>query len=310
MTPTMHDARAARLRGKPQEPRDTYYNGVLSLYGAWLREVAQVRGLGYVDMYSPLNNLTLEQRKKEPNYTLIKDAVHPDAPGQVVMATALITDSGVRSAVSGIVVSETKGKMGASAAGGKVTDLKATDGGVSFNFQASALPWVLPRDAAEGYKLTFAGHRSSNEKVTCRNLKPGKYELKIDGQTIGTYADGQLAFGVEIEANDKTPQYQQALAIAMLNKDRNDQAVHPLRNWWGQLKGKRRQLDVLKGAQTPDKEAAAEALKTATAAFEQWQEQEFKPGVEKSIALAKEFEEKIYAANKVPARKYELMKVQ
>ena len=55
MTPTMHDARAARLRNKAMEPRDTYYNGVLALYGAWLREMAQLRGLGFVDMYGPLN---------------------------------------------------------------------------------------------------------------------------------------------------------------------------------------------------------------------------------------------------------------
>jgi lysophospholipase L1-like esterase len=37
MTPTIFDSRAARMRGKPLEPRDTYYNGVLALYGAWLR---------------------------------------------------------------------------------------------------------------------------------------------------------------------------------------------------------------------------------------------------------------------------------
>jgi hypothetical protein len=49
----------AGLYGKPMEPRDTYYNGVLALYGAWLREQAEIRGLGFVDMYSPLNSLTL-----------------------------------------------------------------------------------------------------------------------------------------------------------------------------------------------------------------------------------------------------------
>ena len=34
MTPTMHDARAARIAKRVLEPRDTYYNGVLALYGA------------------------------------------------------------------------------------------------------------------------------------------------------------------------------------------------------------------------------------------------------------------------------------
>ena len=84
MTPTMHDARAARLAKRAQEPRDTYYNGVLALYGGWLREQAQVRGLGFVDMYGPLNNVTFEQRKKIPNWTMIRDAVHPGPTGQVV----------------------------------------------------------------------------------------------------------------------------------------------------------------------------------------------------------------------------------
>ncbi len=50
MTPTMFDARAKRLKSDQAEPRNTYYNGVLALYGSWLREQAEVRGLGFVDM--------------------------------------------------------------------------------------------------------------------------------------------------------------------------------------------------------------------------------------------------------------------
>ncbi|MBI3881472.1 MAG: SGNH/GDSL hydrolase family protein [Verrucomicrobia bacterium] len=303
MTPTMHDARAARLRGKMLEPRDTYYNGVLALYGAWLREEAHVRGLGFVDMYSPLNNLITEARKKNPDFTLIKDAVHPDAPGQVVMALALLTDSGIRSSVSGITVQELKGKLGATAGNGKVTDFRADGDHISFTFKANALPWVLPPDAAEGYKLTAAGHRTSGEVFAARGLSPGKWELKIDGQSVGTWPHTQLGSKVELQANDKTPEYQQALALAMLNKERNDKAIHPLRDWWGKMKGQRRNLDVLKSA-PPEKQDEAKA------AFEKWKTEQFEPGVAQSLALAKEFEEKIYAANKTPARKYELVKVQ
>lgn len=92
MTPTMHDARAARMSPRGAEPRDTYYNGVLSLYGSWLREMSQQRGLGFVDMYGPLNQMTLEQRRTDPAWTMIKDAVHPGPAGQLVMAAALISD--------------------------------------------------------------------------------------------------------------------------------------------------------------------------------------------------------------------------
>ncbi|MBI3876604.1 MAG: SGNH/GDSL hydrolase family protein, partial [Verrucomicrobia bacterium] len=249
MTPTMHDARAARMGKKGgAEPRDTYYNGVLALYGAWLREQAQVRGLGFVDMYSPLNDLTLAERKKDANFTLIPDAVHPGPNGQVVMALAVIDDICPKGPVSAITLQPGKDwKLVGTAANGKVSDVSNDDkdNKISFTFAANALPWVLPAEAAQGYKLTHAGHRDSNEKITVRNLPPGKYELKIDGQAAGLWTDGQLAFGVELEENEKTPEYQQALAVAALNKEKNDKAMRPLRGLWSQLKGKRSQLGQL-----------------------------------------------------------------
>ena len=106
MTPTMYDARAKRMRDPkaPAEPTELY-NATLAYYGAWLREQAVERGLGFVDMYSPLNNLTLESRETDPKFTMIRDAVHPDAPGQLVMAFALLSDLGVPRMVSNIMLS-------------------------------------------------------------------------------------------------------------------------------------------------------------------------------------------------------------
>jgi lysophospholipase L1-like esterase len=293
MTPTMHDSRAARMR-KPAEPRDTYYNGVLALYGAWLREVAQARGLGFVDMYSPLNQLSLVERQKDANFTLIKDAVHPDAPGQVIMAAAILSDLCARSSVSSITLQEKAGALAAAAANGKLSDFAANGDTIRFTFLANALPWVLPAEAMPGYHMIHAGHRYGVESFSAKNLKPGKYELKIDGQSVGTWTDAQLAFRVELEANEKTPQYQQALRVAMLNKERNDQAVRPLRSLWLKVKVWNRQL-----AQQPSKKDA----------FAKWMTNEFQPGAAKLEALAKSFEDKIYQANQPVARKYELIRV-
>ncbi|MCA9051003.1 MAG: SGNH/GDSL hydrolase family protein, partial [Planctomycetaceae bacterium] len=90
MSPTMFDSRAARLRQNPNRPRSAEmlaeYNSVLAYFGRWLQETAVESGTSYVDMFSLLNDLTLEEREKDPAFTLIKDAVHPDAPGQLVMA--------------------------------------------------------------------------------------------------------------------------------------------------------------------------------------------------------------------------------
>lgn len=299
MTPTMHDSRAARMR-KPMEPRDTYYNAVLAYYGTWLREQAGVRGLGFVNMWTPLNDLTMEQRKKDPKFTMIPDAVHPAAAGQFVMAVAIINDMVTKSSVFSVNVRPGKdGKWAGTAAAAKLSDLAGGDN-ISFTLKANALPWVVPPDAIDGVKLTHSGHRYGQERLTIGGVKAGKYELKIDGQIAGTYTDGQLAFGVELEENEKTPDFQQALKVAMLNKERNDKAIHPLRDLWGALKRKR--YDILKAGQ--DK-TAVDAKREA---LEKWLP-EFKANVAKALADAKNYEDQIYQANQPVARKYELTRV-
>ncbi|MEI9892588.1 MAG: hypothetical protein WDN28_01360 [Chthoniobacter sp.] len=235
-------------------------------------------------MFSPLNNLTIAARKKTPNFTMIPDGVHPAAPGQVVMAVAILEDIVPRTQCTQIVVDEKAGKLAPTASGGKVTDFNGTADSVSFTFAAEKLPWVLPPEAVDGYKMTHAGHHYSNEKVSVRGLKPGKYTLKIDGQTIGSYASGQLAFGVELEENDKTPEYQQALKVALLNKQRNDLAYHPLRDQYAQLKGKRREL-----AKIDEKDPQYAAKK---AEFETWYAGQ-KAKVAELLAQAKGIEDQI-----------------
>ena len=300
MTPTMFDSRAARMRGKnaSREVRNTYYNGVLAYYGSWLREQAQQQGLGFVDMYSPLNSLTIQARKKEPNFTMIADAVHPGAAGQAVMAFAVLNDMHLNRSVSAITATKSKAGWKVTGANGEVSNVK--DGGdLEFQFLANSLPWVLPEEAALGYKLTRAGHKMSNERLRIIGLEPGRYELKIDGEAVGVYSHTQLQFKIELQENSKTPQYQQALSVATLNKKRNDEAIRPLRNTWGRMKRERRKLNGL--AENDPKAPEVRA------AFAKW-EQEFDTLVDQHLQLAKQLEDEIYVANQPKVRTYTLTK--
>ena len=300
ITPTMHDGRAARLRNTPSEPRDTLYNGVLGLYGAWLREVAYTRGLGFADVYAPLNHATTDGRKTDAGFTLIPDAIHPNATGQVVMAVALLNDLGLRGPVSSIFIQEKNGLLTANADHGQLTDFTTGDP-ISFTFTANALPWVLPDDARPGYQFTQAGPNLSLEKFTAQDLPPGTYELRIDTTPVGTYTVGQLAAGLELQENDKTPQFQQALRVAQLNKDKSAAAIRPLRKWWEQLRDKRLALDQAIANHDPD-------LDAKRAAFAAWL-LTFQAGVATLQTLANNYEDQIYQANQPPPRRYELLRV-
>ncbi|MEY2598517.1 MAG: hypothetical protein RLZZ142_776 [Verrucomicrobiota bacterium] len=299
ITPTMHDARAARLASKAEEPRDTFYNGVLSLFGSWLREMAYQRGLGFADMYSPLNQITLEQRRSDPRWTMIKDAVHPGPVGQFVMAAALVEDAFPKSEVGSITLQLLSGSWSASSPNAQVSDVS---GGTTpaFTVTYPSLPWVVPPDAAEGYQLVHAGHRMSVEKFAVQNLPPGSYLVKVDGTEIGTWNESALARGIETEEIPATPQYQQALQVAQINKRRNEEAYRPLRNEFSQLKARRKKIET-----SP---AGPERLKLE-AELETWRSG-MRERVQALRTKARELEDEIYRINQPKPRRYEILPTQ
>lgn len=304
ITPTMFDARAKRLRD-PKAPAENteLYNSTLAYYGAWLREKAVEGGYGFVDMYSPLNNFTSEARETDPKFTLINDAVHPDAPGQLVMAYALLNDLEVPRGVSTINLSRGPDNQPiVKATGGKVSGARYTSDGLEFTFLANSLPLAVPEEAQSGAKLLHLGHRLSREAIEIHDLPAGKYELLIDGQPVSSHDANVLAHHVELQDNVRTPQYQQALAVAMLNKQRNDEAMRPLRNLWRDKKILRVRQAAL--SQKPDDaklQSEVAALETKLANFDEQ--------VASFEAQARTIEDQIYSANVPVARQYKIVRL-
>jgi len=235
MTPTMFDARAKRLQGPggfmgPKAVK--FYNSTLAYYGAWLRDTASERGLGFVDMWGPLNNISLRERQRDPKFTLIRDAVHPDAPGQVIMATAIVDDLNLPRVVSTASLELREGKWSGTGVSADITDVMGDANSVTFTSSEAALPWVLPEEAQQGVTLANLG-QFGRETIEVSGLPAGEYSVQIDGQEVATASADQLAAGLELQSNTKTPQYQQAAKVAELNKQRNEGPVKRLRNEWG-----------------------------------------------------------------------------
>jgi len=99
MSPTMFDHQAwdIRVKEKPDYAKGrnvTNYNAVLAYYGKWLQQTALERGCLFVDLFAPLNQITVAQRRANPRFTLIEDAIHPGYDGQYVMARSLLEQTG------------------------------------------------------------------------------------------------------------------------------------------------------------------------------------------------------------------------
>ena len=242
-----------------------------------------------MDLFGPLNTLTVQGRKDDPDFTLIKDAIHPGADGQLIMAYSLLTQTGETGGVLGTGVRLVKGEW--KPLSPIVTDIKGEPGkAVSYTVKQSALPWAEFQDAPLGTKLARSGHTAGQESHIVVGLQSGRYDLKINGQTVGTFDEKMLGVHAEIEEMATSPTVQQALQVFAMNKERNDKAVHPLRNLWGKQKG------MFNKKNDP---ASKEA-------YDQWQV-EFKAQREVLEKLALEYEDNIYAANKITPLKVEVV---
>lgn len=295
MGPTMFDRDALLLNPhswlKFDSDAGRYYNAVMSYYGTYMRDQGAERGLAYVDMFAPLNDLTMLEREQNPKFTMLPDGIHPDPDGHVIMASALLEAMHEPRPVDNIVATHGangwKVKVGP---GGQASDVEGDTDHLTFTTQEPALPWVVPSEAQLGYKLAIAGHHHSTEPLRVIGLPQGRYELKINGQTIGTFPAATLAARVELQNFDKCPQYQQALEVAKLDKEKNEKVIHPMRDVYLKLKGKRHA-----------KNATAESVDKFI--------EEIKPKLEDLDKQQADYDQRIYEAAQPKPLKYELTKV-
>jgi hypothetical protein len=143
----------------------------------------------------------------------------------------------------------------------------------------------------------------SRETLRIVGLKGGDYKLKIDDKTVGTYSHVQFAGGVQLQENSSTPQYAQAMKVAMLNKQRNDEAVSPMRDLWLYLKFWRYRLA---GVESEDEELEEELKKLDPEDFDEWYA-EFKKKTSELLKKAEQFEDEIRQINKPKSHKYKIV---
>jgi hypothetical protein len=220
------------------------------------------------------------------------------------MAYAIIDDMGLRGAISNIrTVVHPNGRCRVSGTGGKATDVEHTGDTLAFTWTANSLPWVVPAEAQLGSDLLKLGRRASREGMDVYGLRSGKYEVSIDGQVVATYTDVQLARGIELQSNSRTPQYQQASQVAKLNKLRNQDPIAKLRGEWSQFqrfsrlrrRAKESPEDAGLAAQLADLGKKIEGMDDRIANHE---------------AAAKEIEDKIFQINQPEPRRYVLQRVE
>lgn len=190
-----------------------------------VRELAAKNKGTVVDFHGPMTAFNLEQQKKDPKYTIVGgDRVHPGAPGMLMMAWLFLKTQGASPVVAKVTVDAASARATESV-NAEVTAVAKKGGGLTFTVLEKALPFPVDPAAKALLGVLPIEADLNQETFAVTGLAKGLYDVQIDGAPVGRHTAVELAKGVNLAFNEKTPQFKQAQAVARLNEQRRSAEV-------------------------------------------------------------------------------------
>ena len=193
------------------------------------KESAAKNNWEFTDLNAPMTAINQQYQQKDPTFTLCgSDRIHPDNDGHMVMAYLFLKAQGfVGKEVADMEINANK-KQAVKSENCTVSNIKKNGKDLSFDYLAEALPypldtiargWGQKKSQAEVLKVVPFMEEMNRETFKVTGLKVN-YKLLLDDEEIGTWSGDELAKGINLAAESKTPQYQQALTVMHLNEYR------------------------------------------------------------------------------------------
>jgi lysophospholipase L1-like esterase len=198
------------------------YNGVLTRFGQFISALGESEKAMVVDLNSAVVGSLTAVNAKDPSAArdFIPDRIHPGPAASLLMAEALLKAWNAPAIVTEVEIdseSQTASRMVRT----QVHSISRTGGTLSWTQNDEALPcpvdWQDSTVSVAAYSSDFIP-AIDDQPLRVRNLKPGDYTLRIDGQEIATYPADQFASGINLSAL-KTPMLEQAVQVLKLTNE-------------------------------------------------------------------------------------------
>jgi lysophospholipase L1-like esterase len=192
------------------------YDDALRRLGCYVATLGAREKATVVDFCDPVNAGVAAVLKDNPELArqVLPDRVHPGPAGHVVMGATLLRTWKAPPLVTRVAI-DAASKAVVAAEGSEVGGLAATNGGLAWTQTDRALPLPLSFEDGETELAQKAGadlESLDRQPLVVTGLAPGRFELKIDGQSVGTFGDAELAKGVNL-ARFNTPMRGQAYSV-------------------------------------------------------------------------------------------------
>ena len=199
-TPSPYD-QTCLVDGKPS---NIVCNDGLAILADHVRSWAAKDKATCVDLQGTMAAINADIQKKDPSASLVRgsptwfDRVHPGPLGHTVMLYEILKAQGAESCVDEIE-----------------RDANGVDA-LTFACTEKSLPFPMTAEMRGALGLVPFEKDFNREILRVRNLRNGRYAVKIDGTEVGVWTAAELAEGVNLALNEKTPQYRQAAEAAKI----------------------------------------------------------------------------------------------
>jgi lysophospholipase L1-like esterase len=178
---------------------DGVYNETLARMARGVGALAAERGLPVIDLFQPMLDVQRRAKERDARFTMIPDAIHPDAVGHLVMAYLAMRRIEAPRELGSIVV-----EAGRVRAQGVTTgNVVAADGEVRFDLTLPFLPFYVPKEARPALDLVPLEDELNRFRL---QVAPGAGSeplvLSVDGKTAGTFTREELGRGIDLALLD------------------------------------------------------------------------------------------------------------
>ena len=140
--------------------------------------------------------LAAQEKNPSKGVNLLGDPVHPGAPGQLMMAAALLKELGAVGFVSSAIV-DAPGET-VVVKGCEVSAIKGNSTGVAFDRLDGSQPFPIPDEARSVLALAPDVLALSQYTLAVKGLEDGDYLLKIGGVTCDRVTAKQMVDGINL----------------------------------------------------------------------------------------------------------------
>ena len=164
----------------PPLPDHTRYNQVLAIYRDAIRQLAERRRLGFLDLYNVLDNADADMPALTDNGIHLTGTGYRHTAGVIAEKLEITPDQSIVAFDAATLNSDLNGVT--------VSPISKSDDAISFQVTLDALPQppVSMDDATVALTLEI------------RNLPDGNYEIRCDGELVAVSNAAKLADGVSI----------------------------------------------------------------------------------------------------------------